>query len=64
MQRKNNRSIMEALRLGVSSMALGTTGTGKTETIKDLTKAVGKKSVLFNCVPTLDYIVMGKFFKV
>lgn len=55
---------MEAVRLGVSSMALGATGTGKTETIKDLTKAVGKKCVLFNCVPTLDYIVMGKFFKV
>lgn len=55
---------MEALRLGVSSMALGSTNTGKVETLKDLTKAVGKKGVVFNCIPTLDCNVVGKFFKV
>lgn len=55
---------MEATRMNLSSMALGGTGTGKTETLKDLTKAIGKKCVVFNCNPTLDYIVIGKFFKV
>lgn len=58
------RSVMEALRMGLSSMALGATNSGKTETLKDLTKAVGKKGVVYNCNRTLDCIVLGKFFKV
>lgn len=58
------RSVMEALRMGLSSMALGATNSGKTETLKDLTKAVGKKGIVYNCNRTLDCIVLGKFFKV
>lgn len=55
---------MESLRMGLSSMALGATNSGKTETLKDLTKAVGKKGIVYNCNRTLDCIVLGKFFKV
>ncbi|XP_059609452.1 dynein axonemal heavy chain 7 [Phlebotomus argentipes] len=57
------RSTFVALEHNFGCSYEGPTSVGKTETMKDLAKVVGKQCIVFYCSRSLDFVTFGKFFK-